>query len=252
MKLTCTVPTVSRWGPKQLSARKALVGDRAFARGFRQKAIAQGELTFPSWSQAVSAGRTIMVKDFYSPGSAPTFAGVDLSSEGRPGTVIFIVAVLPSGFRMPVEIKMGRWTSPETARQIENLYLRHRWQTVTVENNGYQQALIDWAKESRPAMSFWPTIQAFHTGKQKADEQLGLPGLEVELKNEAWQIPAGEWAGHDEGCTCAWCWWNREMVEHPAHATTDTVMAMWFAREAIRKGVRGPLDSYPYTLQIGR
>jgi hypothetical protein len=62
-----------------------------------------------------------------------------------------------------------------------------------------------------------------------------MPSLEVEFKNKAWIVPHDEFAGHPLVCRCGWCVWNSEVRDYPMSATTDTVMAMWFCREAIAR-----------------
>lgn len=199
----------------------------------------------------ISRSPGLKVRELYSPGSAPTFAGVDISSEGRPGTVIFVGAVLGNGTRLPVDIMRGRWNSPETLMKLNEAYLKHRIRSIFVENNGYQQALIDWARAAGQNYAFWPLIRPFTTGRNKVSDEVGLPSLEVELSAKAWIAPAGEWYGHPENCECGWCAWRKEVEFHPAHVTTDTVMAWWFCREAMLLGAMKPAGSVPYTAQVG-
>jgi hypothetical protein len=85
------------------------------------------------------------------------------------------------------------------------------------------------------------------TGKQKADETIGLPGLAAKMSNGAWIIPSAEEHGAD--CVCAWCAWMNEMMLYPGGATTDTIMAMWFADSAAGTAGTHPADSF--TIMIG-
>jgi len=82
-------------------------------------------------------------------------------------------------------------------------------------------------------------IKGFTTGKNKHDEREGLPGLEIDFENGAWEIYLGE-KKHDFNCLCPWCVWQNEMTSFPGCENIDTIMACWFAWEAIRfySGVR--------------
>ena len=79
-------------------------------------------------------------------------------------------------------------------------------------------------------------VEPYTTGREsKINPIFGVPGLEIEFKNKAWVIPSGEFEGHSPHCRCGWCIWRGEVHDYPMGATTDTVMAMFFAREAISK-----------------
>ena len=157
----------------------------------------------------------------------------------RPRTVIFTIAVDENKRRWPVEIRRGHWSGPETARQIIAMHQRFLPEAITVENNAYQDTLIDWIKLVTPDASI--PLRPFTTGANKADEQIGLPGLAAEFENGAWVIPTD--GGHGEDCHCEHCVWISEMRNYPAAPLSDTVMACWFAREGARRiGLSGHLD----------
>ena len=168
--------------------------------------------------------------------------GVDLSGTGREGNVIFTGAVDAAGMRVPVEIRCGKWSSPELARQLDAVDERYSPEIILVENNGYQQAFRDWAAADRQAHLWTGRVLPFTTGKNKADVTHGLPGLEIEFENGVWRIPHREFASHGAACdhgsngeACGWCRWADEMSQYPYVGNDDTVMACWFFREACRK-----------------
>lgn len=243
------IPLFSRWPTEALVKRKGELGERAFGRGFQQRAYAPGELTFPSWDAAKAKGANQEVRDLWR-GEGPVMFGVDLSSNSRPGTVIYVLHVKANGARLPLAIERGKWTSPGTAAKINELAIAYRPDIIMVENNGYQQALIDWCRAAN--YSWWTRVKSFTTGSNKVSPEMGLPSLEVEMANEAWIVPRGEWMGHPADCECGWCAWDREMSEHPARTETDTVMAMWFAREAGKHAGGGAVRSEHFSLQMGR
>lgn len=233
------IPVWEVWSTERLQ-REQESNPRAFARGFQMQAFTDAERMFPSLHTCYTPG--VAAATFAQRGW-PVFMGVDLAGTRRPGNVIFIVAVDPhTQRRYPLEILTGGWTSPDTARQLAMAHARHpNTRVIMVENNGYQQALIDWIKNSPSDHSFWYKIESFTTGANKLKAEIGLPSLEVELKNKAWVIPMEEFERHSLTCSCGWCLWTREMRYYPMSASTDTVMACWFAREAIsRWGVGAP------------
>lgn len=233
------LPVWQHW-PRARLAKEKNENPRSFARGFEMKAFTDSERTFPSFKTCYNHG--VVLGEIIRNGW-PTFIGVDLAGAKRPGTVLFAASVDPvSRRRYPVEVQVGQWTSPETAQRLAAMHDRHNTRYIMVENNGYQQSLVDWIRTSAEVSSeFYFKVESFTTGSNKVDPQIGLPSMEVEFKNRAWVVPRDEYAGHPITCKCGWCTWDAEVVDYPFSATTDCVMAMWFAREGIAKwgGGRG-------------
>lgn len=232
-----SIPTWKHWPPERL-LREREENTRSFSRGFQMRAFTDEERWFPSFRDCYSHG--VVLGEIARRGW-PVYAGVDLAGQKRPGNVIFVAALDPEKhLRYPLEILRGNWRSPEVARLLNELNQRYpTLRLIHVENNGYQQALIDWiqAVDSGPrgGMAYWYKIEPFTTGANKADPQLGLPSLEIEFKKRMWVVPRDEYAGHDPGCQCSWCVWDAEVRDYPHGQQTDTVMAMWFCREAMAK-----------------
>jgi hypothetical protein len=229
-----SVPPWSHWPTPRLREEQE-TNPRSFERGFRQRAFSDSERMFPSFTTCFTPG---IVTGEIARRGWPTFAGVDLSSAQRPGNVIFVVAVDPlSQRRYPVEILRGDWKSPEVATQLAGVNTRHpNLRIIMVENNGYQNSLIEWVQHSPGENQYWFKIEPYTTGQNtKINPTYGMPGMEVEFKNRAWVIPLSEFEGHPPHCSCAWCTWIGEMKDYPMSAFTDTCMAMQFAREAISK-----------------
>lgn len=227
-----SVPPWSHW-PSARLIEEAATNPRSFERGFRQRAFSDDERMFPSFVHCYTPG--IVVGDI-ARRSWPVFVGVDLAGTKRPGNVIFVAAVDPmTNRRYPVEILTGNWKSPETAAQLAGVNARHpNLRVIMVENNGYQQSLVDWIKASPGDNGYWFKIESYTTGfSSKVDPTYGVPGLEVEFKNKAWVVPQHEFEGHPTQCRCGWCVWVQEVKDYPMGASTDTVMAMHFCREAI-------------------
>ena len=208
---------------------------RSFERGFRQSAFTDAERLFPHFEDCYTPG--IVVGEIIRR-AWPTFVGVDLAGTKRPGNVIFVASVDPTTQRRyPLEILCGAWKSPEVAAQLGGVHARHpNLRVIMVENNGYQQSLVDWIKQTPGDSSYWYMVESYTTGfDSKVNPVYGLPGLDIEFKNKAWVVPSAEFEGHPPHCRCGWCIWKGEVHDYPMGATTDAVMAMHFCREAISK-----------------
>jgi hypothetical protein len=223
-----------RWTAEALAERKREIGARAFARQFELVPVSDEERTFPE--SALAACRD----DRYVPGIVgvpddwPRFAGVDLASSmglRASWTVVFTAAVDPATKRRyPVEIVRVRQSFPETVRTIMEQFRKHRHRLIYVERNGFQEAVLQALAEEDRSLP----VRGFHTGAQKADEEIGIPSLSASMANGSWVIPCGG-ERHDYGCECGWCAWVRELDLHPHSQYWDCLMAMWFCESAARE-----------------
>lgn len=205
-------------------------GSAAFERGFRQHAMTDEDRTFPSF---LKCKKPLHLSDMEAEIQEwPKYSGVDPSSESRPGSAIFTLAKSPKGLRLPIEIRRGQWSGSDLVANIADSVNKWGVQICMVENNALQDIIRQWALEKDMSLP----LKGYHTGHQKQDEIEGLPGMEVEMENASWLFAAKEWDGHPGSCQCGWCQWEREMLSYPQAETSDCVMAMWFAREASRKG----------------
>ena len=118
---------------------------------------------------------------------------------------------------------------------------RHQPHLVYVENNAYQESLIQWIRESGDVAL---PIEGFMTGKQKFDEFIGLPSMAAEFANNGWAIYSHQNPLSEASvtCTCSFCTFIDELVNFPIAKHDDTIMAAWFAREAARKNQRGGFE----------
>lgn len=213
------------WDKADLLDRLKVIGNTAFNRGFRQRAISDEDRTLPSYLKIFKYGLSpldVVRRDW------PRVGGMDPFGKF---VVIFTLAVDPgTGKRYPLEIRRGKWGPTESVNQLIDAYNTHRHQIIVVENNAAQDAIVQWALEKGHASM---PLLPFATGKQKVDPMLGLPGMEVEFANNSWIVAMGN-AEHEPDCKCGFCVWKSEMGSHPVGEASDTVMASWFAREAAR------------------
>jgi len=212
-----------RFPASELVARAA-ANPRSYQRGMRQRAATDEERTFPSVEKCVVYGRDSAA--WVHP-SGRCFSGVDLSSKTRPGTWIVTLARDPDATLTIVDARRGRWTSPETLRQIGAVDAAFHPVAIGVESNALQKGIIEWASFEREQFAFWGRIQGHHTGSNKTSEEMGVPSLEIGFSAGAWRIPFR--ARHRPDCDCGMCELLFQFVGHPLADHTDAVMATWIA-----------------------
>jgi hypothetical protein len=223
------------WGEQALRKRCS-ENERAFNRGFRLQAFSDDEATFPSFKGCRVPG--IVLGDIIRNNRWPAFTGVDLSGKKRPGNCIFTAKVDPTTRRRyPVDVRFGKWRGSEVCEHLNEIDQQFKPIVIMVEDNAYQESLIDWVSDLKSRFPFWVKVEATTTtGGKKGDAEKGLPGLEVEFKNKAWVVPYSEYeeATRDDPAPAGhWARWDYEFAQHPIAATTDGVMATWFARQGI-------------------
>lgn len=224
-----------KWSAEALKQRLSIIGSRAFDRGFRGKVISDEDAIFPM--EAIERCYVnCQLGDKYSEEEYVT--GVDLGHRSQiesgsfPYTVIMTLGIRrKDGKKRVVGIRRGRFTSPETARQIVDNWKTYKELVIMVENNAYQEAIIQWIREVYGNLDI--PVRAFTTGKNKADEEIGLPSMLVELENKSWEFP--DVKSHSKVCQCPVCIFVRELNDYPLGKLQDTVMAWWMAREGYRK-----------------
>ena len=214
----------AKWDKKALVNRCQEIGTRAFNRGFRQIAISDEDMTFPSYKTIFKYG--VNASDIVRP-EWPRFGGMDPFGQW---VVIFVLALSPQGIKYVVDIRRGKWAPSKSVEELIDACQTHRPEIMVVENNAAQDAIRQWALE-KGSRSL--PLMPFTTGQQKANPVIGLPGLEVEFENKAWVVPMGD-TQHAPDCTCNYCKFKNELSQHPTGKTADIVMAAWFAREGVR------------------
>lgn len=227
----------AHWPADALMRKRAEIGPRAFDRGYRMRAFADEDYLFPHFEKALELGRKESIPEPLPP-DWHTFMGVDLAGPKRPGNVIWCGSVDAHGIRRPLEIRRIQGSSPEVARQIGEVNRHWKARAIMVENNGYQNSIIEWIQKLHDEFSWWMNVVAFTTGMKKVDPQFGLPGLDIEFMNGAWIVPRElnpRVNEHDLNCDCGACVWVQEMSNYPHSAATDTVMASYFFSEACRQ-----------------
>ena len=231
-----------RWDKPALLAKRRMMTAQAFDRGFRQRPFSDEDRTF-SPQQVADATKGYLSLDEVMRWPGACYTGIDLSSTKRPGVAFFTTKFFRKEgryLRIPVDIRVGVYKGNSLIDQFAEIEERFKPQIYLVENNSLQERIIDMLKIMSVTSNL--PIAGYHTGKQKFDEDMGLPSLSVEFQNDLWVIP---WLGkgrkggppdsHSILCQCAWCrWYYDELILHPMSESTDILMAQWFSREAWR------------------
>jgi hypothetical protein len=222
-----------KWTSDDLRAKEQEIGLRAYARAFKMKALSDDETLF---SETAING---CIEKGLHYGNVPTthhpvkyFMGVDLGgARSLTGsyTVIFTGAVV-EGKKIPVNIIRGRFKSPEFAHMFFETLQEYKPELAFIENNSSQEAVVQWVKEVYGREVRLP-VEGYFTGNQKMDDVVGLPSMAVEFEQKSWKLPEM----HPDSCSCGYCMWIRELKEFPLGKFSDTVMASWLFREAVRK-----------------
>jgi len=227
-----------KWPDEALVRRRNEIGPREFSRQFQMQAISSEEQLFSFDKLRLNF---VEERSWPSINDCIFYAGLDLaafrkkSKVDRGWNVIFIIGVDKEGRKWPFEVHRFRATAPDVTRKFKAFWDKYQMVISNVENNAYQQSLIEWINELYNDSRFVNHVQAFVTSSTKSHPETGLPGLALEFDNRKWAIPVGE-KGHAPNCTCSICQWLGELVDYPIGRTTDALMASWFASSAVKQG----------------
>ena len=206
--------------------------DRAFRQQYLLEMVTAGERVFDLDSIDNCKRYDIYLGEAINP-NWPKFMGVDLARTEGGGnyTVVFTIAIDDAGRRWVVDIAREQIRASEIPRLIAEKYEMYHPQIVMVENNAFQQVVIDQLSE----LDISIPVQGHYTGTAKHDISMGVPSLATQIDNGSWVIPfAGDHG--DVVHNCPVCAWIDEMLSYPFGEHNDTVMAMWLADIAARGG----------------
>lgn len=235
------LPLWSKFNKEALEKRHVELGTRDFNRGYRLIPYSDKDKTFSYFERCCHYGmspRTVIDDE----SNWIFMAGIDFSSTKRPGTIISVVAAhKKTGLKIPVDIVAVRNASDITHHIVK--FYREYGCSFVAENNGVQDAIIDLLESdlgSEKYKRYNIKISGFLTGKNKADNDVGLPSMDKEFENKEWMFFFNEKPElSDDFEKNVWSRLYYEMLNHPYFVTTDIVMSLWFARNGITKLIRG-------------
>jgi hypothetical protein len=214
------------------------MGDRNYTRSCRLIPFSDSELYFPSFEKCVIYGHDPIDfgRNFYEKNDCIVISGIDYSSSKRPGTILLTVAMdKVSHRRVPVDLV----TLKDPAKLPEHMVRVWREFGVNLffaENNATQSVINDLLL-SFAGLGHLP-IEGFHTGKNKADPDLGIISLEKEFDNKMWTfaLPNKPQAGTEKNYVWARAYF--EIRDYPFWEPNDIAMSLWFCREGINYFLR--------------
>jgi hypothetical protein len=236
----------SYWTEEKLEERRAVLGERTFARQYLLNAMSDEERTFSEASLEKSFDYSLANIGDGIEDSWPTYAGVDLASalsERGKYTVIVTLARNPQTRRLHFKrIWRQKVRFGQILKQIDLEFDAHRWRKAYVESNGFQIA-VEQATEDTPEYRHIPIEGFTTTGFNKKDEQQGLPGMDVAFGKGLFAIPAKRFPlDGDDGSELALL--MDELRSHPGGETSDIVMALWFAYRAAIEHASNAVENY--------
>jgi hypothetical protein len=179
--------------------------------------------------------------------------GVDLARSPTGSadyTVAIVVAWNPAtGVRRIIDVSRGKGL--EFRAQVDlvrNLVARHRVLRAVIENNGFQQWLID---ELATDPDTDGRIEGHHTGLMKGDLREGIPRLVNEFQAGRWIIPSGD--AHARGVahllrTELGAFGIKDGRPVGVGEHDDMVIAAWLAERAIQSLLKQALELPTYEI----
>lgn len=249
-----TFPEV--WTEERLAKMRATMSPLEFARAFLCRARDDGESPFDKKAieHAFEIGLEYDFVDRVDPAELAVvgggiFTGVDLAHRKKKGSHLSALSTVmgwpEDGTRQMLWLQSGRWNAEEIALRI--LEHNERYHPIfIVENNAAQQWIFNIveltakrlylearARGEDPPPIDLPVMIPFTTGRSKADPVFGVEGVAAEISANRWIFPTH---GHckDEVLELRT---DMEFYTRGAHVG-DRLMATWFAREGIRKGIK--------------
>jgi len=116
-------------------------------------------------------------------------------------------------------------------------YKIYHFELVIVENNHFQQSMIDFLQ----AQSIAIPVEGQTTGTNKIDLNSGVPALIPTFMFNQWEIPIDNHHFLSE-CQCEICNWLEELTTFPHGKRLDSVMACWLAWKAVHRDDYGGVE----------
>lgn len=249
-----TFPEV--WTEARLETYRRQMSPLEFARAFLCRARDDGESPFDkaAITRAFAAGKEYDFVHRIDPAEiaevgGALFCGVDLAHRKKSGSHLSALSTVmgwpDDGTRQLVWLQSGRWNSEEIALRI--LDHNERYHPIfIVENNAAQHWILNIVEltakriylearvrgENPPPIDI-PVMIPFTTGRSKVDPVFGVEGVAAEISANKWIFPnSPECKSEVQELRT-----DMEFYTRNSHVG-DRLMATWFAREGLRKGIK--------------
>lgn len=229
-----------RWSWEEMMMRKSSMGTLSFNRSYRNITANIDDSPFEeSWlSAALSKGkmrRMIRRLDYsgWDLGEMTISIGVDLAISQKSKsdfTAMAVVGRLKDGRKILLYAKRAKMTPAQTRRTIKELAEAFSPDIITVESNAYQASIqMDLAEETDLP------IEAYNTGGEKYDEEIGINSIAVEFENGKWILPYASDDLYTVTMVDHLVTGMREFSPGGDEHTEDLLMALWFANGGLRR-----------------
>jgi len=231
--------SIPSWKPAEFYIRlRTDMGERNFVRSCRLIPFSDTELYFPSFVNCCIWGHDSVTfgRSFHKKHDCIVVTGVDYSTAKRPGTVLLTVAVdKHTEQRVPIDL-VALKDPAKLPDHMVRLWLEYGVDLFYCENNATQSVINDlilnFAGHGLLKTRHLP-IEGFHTGKNKADPDMGIISLEKEFENRMWQFAFPDKPEPGSEKDNVWSRMYFEVRDYPFWEPNDVPMALWFCREGI-------------------
>ncbi len=181
-------------------------------------------------------------------------AMVDLSREGRKGTVISVAVLTPENRRRVVEIRRGGWDGEQIADQIKEVFDYHKdLQVCYIESVALQKLFIELMAAQKEKYWFWSKLDFFEdTGTGKNDPQTGIMVMGVGYAGGAFELPdVMNSFGHGRQCECGYCIgiWDGMTWPRLKPVDSDVLITYWGIHLRMPHGFEPPPTGLPPSTQ---
>ncbi|MCZ6871668.1 MAG: hypothetical protein O7G84_19395, partial [Gammaproteobacteria bacterium] len=231
-----------RWNLKQLRHKKKEIGSVAFSREILCLPITDDISMFPSYMFPPLYDNVLCLRptrEQIRERGWEVYFGVDIARSASVGADYFVIFALAKdrhGHQYIVDIHRSKGLP--FRKQLETIALmaqRYDPSLVLIESNAMQQIYTDEMRR----MTDIPVKEFITSATNKYPLDKGVPGLRIVLENEKLTIPRGD--KYSRAITSIWQSEANQFgyVEGKLQGIgihDDTVMAWWFASEAIKLG----------------
>ena len=222
----------AKWSVDALLQRRDDIGIANFAKQYQGETLSEVGRSFAEKDiqDSLSSRETIKADKTQIP-DWKIISGEDLAggkSARASWTVILTLGIDSAGLHHLVDIWREHAAYPTIKRATLDEYLLWSPSEIKVENNGLQTWLLEDIEDSANIYSELPIV-AHRTGTNKSSLLEGLPMLSTLMRNHKIIIPYGDAATKEKIEP-----FLTELRNHPLGASTDIIMAWWFAELAYR------------------